>query len=219
MSSWPPDPNVAPQEVPPSQPPPVLASWPTAPADAPQFLPQPQSFVNQQAPANYAIPGTIAPSVDPNALRPKELTLSAALALSAFAGAIACGVWYLMIYEVRTLPLWLLALCGAAIGKIALMGNPTNKLWVGVYAAGVSALSAFAALYFAGRSLIIDALGTNAKVPLWHSVNFTYELAKGEANDNPVVYLSIVGSIALAFFIGSGIKSNSRRFPKGSIVS
>jgi hypothetical protein len=119
------------------------------------------------------------------------------------AAAAAIGlVWYLVVAFTNRQFVVLALAMGAIPGAAVAIGSKRTGVVSGVLAAVIALIGILVSYYFIDRHIIVEGLGSGAKVPLWDSFEFARELVKAGFDADKSQYLFTFAAIVVAGWVG-----------------
>jgi hypothetical protein len=118
------------------------------------------------------------------------------------AASVSGLVWYLVVTTTDRQFVYLAIVMGAIVGKTVSFGSGGSRVVNACFAVIIATVGMFAAYYFIDRHMLIEELGSNGRVPIWHSFMFARQLVSAGFDINPTGRIFTLVAAVLAGIVG-----------------
>ena len=116
--------------------------------------------------------------------------------------AVSGGIWYLVVTATKYQLVYLAVAMGVLVGKAVSYGSGRSRVLNACFSVVIALVGMFASYYFIDRHVLIGELGSDGRVPLWHSFRFARALISAGFDANPSGKLFTLIAAVLAGFVG-----------------
>jgi hypothetical protein len=116
--------------------------------------------------------------------------------------AVSGGIWYLVVTATKYQVVYLAVAMGVLVGKAVSYGSGRSRVLNACFSVVIALVGMFASYYFIDRHVLVRALGSDARVPLWDSFRFARALISAGFDANPSGKLFTLIAAVLAGFVG-----------------